>query len=521
MTEPHAGASWLAQPRGQKVLLAVAVFALACVPFLPALKGEPILDDNQFLFHHPVVGGEVAWTGAFTRSFFGDLPGGDANPYWRPLVVLLLRIEHVLFGASVVACHVTNLVLHGLNAALVFLLASRWCADARRGVLAALVFAWHPAATESVMWISARSDGLALAFCLLASLAWPRSAAGFSVLWLVALLCKETAAVLPVALLALQRPRWPRWQWLLPLAALATYGFLRLALYPTITASFALATPERIRWALPVLGLHLRVLAVPYPLVFQRHVPVDGSVFVLEWLPGLALVAGAVFLLVRRGVHRGAVAWVLLFVIPTSGLFPVLLFEPSAWPFADRFVYLALVGFAVLIARVPLPLRALAPLPILLACLAAWNGLRFRSAEDLLGHALHHSPLSAGLWKTRGEDRLDRCLRMSDPQASAAVARGAVADLDHALQLAPGWHLVRRSLAMACACAGDVARGEALARDLAHERPSDPVPPFYLAQILHAQGRDPEARSWLHEALDRDATFPWAKAHLEALDRRR
>jgi hypothetical protein len=193
----------------------------------------------------------------------------------------------------------------------------------------------------------------------------------------------------------------------------------------------------------------------------------------------------------------------------------------ASWGGADRFVYLALVGFAVLIAHVPLPLRVLAPLPVLLACLAGWNGLRFRSAEDLLGHALRHSPLSAGLWKTRGEERLDRCLRMSDAVASATVARGAVVDLDRALQLAPGWHLVRRSLAMACACAGDVARGEALALGLARERPSDPVPPFYLAQILHAQGRDPEARNWLHEALDRDATFSWAKVNLEALDRHR
>lgn len=97
---------------------------------------------------------------------------------WRPLTTLTFWLSHRHFGLSARHFHLVNILLHGLNSALVFLLAARVCPDgvARLAALAAgLLFALHPMHAEAVSNITNRGELLSLALQLLAVLAYRRA----------------------------------------------------------------------------------------------------------------------------------------------------------------------------------------------------------------------------------------------------------------------------------------------------------------------------------------------------------
>lgn len=141
----------------------------------------------------------------------------------RPLTNVSFALDRALWGAAPFGFHLTNVLLHVVNVALIFALVSRLSGDARRrtraaapalsdgavATLAALLFGVHPLLTGAVGYVSGRSDLLCGSLFLLAALAARRfvaagGAAAFLAvwpLWIAALLSKETAAVLPLVVL--------------------------------------------------------------------------------------------------------------------------------------------------------------------------------------------------------------------------------------------------------------------------------------------------------------------------------
>ena len=138
-----------------------------------------------------------------------DIPDWP-TAYYRPIGVLSLKIDQILWGASATGWHITNLVVHAIVSMQVFAMLKALLAPFERGILfaglAASLFAVHPIHVESVNWIAGRSDPLATAM----SMAVIASSIQFSQdgrwLWLTSLstflilglLCKEIAIVAPV-----------------------------------------------------------------------------------------------------------------------------------------------------------------------------------------------------------------------------------------------------------------------------------------------------------------------------------
>ena len=185
----------------------------AALLYLPALRGGFVWDDPLFLVDTPFYREAADWDAALTRPFL-------LSPnYYRPLAVATFLAKLRLFGLNPAAFHLTNLLLHALNAALVGALAARLTgargarADGRRllpALAAGLLYAAHPALVESVGFISARFD-LLMTTLLLATLnleqrltGW-RAAVALAVGAALALLTKEMA----VGLLAV----YPLWWW--------------------------------------------------------------------------------------------------------------------------------------------------------------------------------------------------------------------------------------------------------------------------------------------------------------------
>ena len=117
-----------------------------------------IWDDNFFLIQG-------------IRSFRHFSLVGGQGVYYRPFVGVTLGVDHMLWGWKPWGYHLTNLVFHCINVLLVFWVVSILLEkDEQRdwvALSAALLFGLYPLSTESVCWISGRTDVLAFTFLML------------------------------------------------------------------------------------------------------------------------------------------------------------------------------------------------------------------------------------------------------------------------------------------------------------------------------------------------------------------
>jgi Tfp pilus assembly protein PilF len=202
-------------------LCALIVFLLSVVLYSRALTCEFVSwDDPQYVLRNRMVQGGICWS-SLERAW---TTFECAN--WHPLTWMSLMLDYQIFGLRPWGFHLTNVLLHGLNSALLYL----WLASlARRtGRLSAgqvwfiaLVFAVHPVHVESVAWVTERKDVLATCFGLLSLLAHDRWVYLRQVRWSIlctvafalSLCAKPLFVTLPCVLLLVEY--WPmhRWGW--------------------------------------------------------------------------------------------------------------------------------------------------------------------------------------------------------------------------------------------------------------------------------------------------------------------
>jgi hypothetical protein len=133
---------------------------------------------------------------------------------WHPLTWLSHALDVELFGMSAAGPHIMNVVLHGLNAVLLFWVLLRATAFRGRSFMVAALFALHPINVEPVAWISERKTVLCTTFFLLCFAAYrtyaakPRESRFWLVagLFVMALLAKPQVITLPILLLL-----WDYW----------------------------------------------------------------------------------------------------------------------------------------------------------------------------------------------------------------------------------------------------------------------------------------------------------------------
>lgn len=154
-----------------------AVFLAAVFPFIRAFSyGIVNLDDYWYVaMHDPIIAG-LGLDGV--KFAFTNLE----EAIWMPLTWISYMIDHSLFGLGKWgAFHAHSILLHGLNAVLVYLLLRRivgfmvgnrtWHLDFICAVAAAF-WGCHPLRCESAVFIASRKDVLSLFFELLAMLLW-------------------------------------------------------------------------------------------------------------------------------------------------------------------------------------------------------------------------------------------------------------------------------------------------------------------------------------------------------------
>jgi len=155
--------------------------------------------------------------------------------YWSPLTTLSFMLDSQFYHKWAGGYHATNVLWHSANVAAFFALILALTKNRFAAVLAALLFAVHPAHVEAVAWISARKDVLSTFFGLssiLIYIRWTRRpgtalAVGLYCTYALSLMSKPMFVTLPGLLLLLDfwplarldaqphegpAPFWPDWR---------------------------------------------------------------------------------------------------------------------------------------------------------------------------------------------------------------------------------------------------------------------------------------------------------------------
>jgi len=356
----------------------------------------------------------------FTSSFY--VKNVQSARYFRPVMMGSLLLDVLMTGGAPWFSHLVNVLIHAVNAVLVFFLLNLVLVHKAGALSGALLFAVHPVHTEAVAAVSSRMDLLALLLLFPAALLWLSPAdkhlgkivltwlaASFS--FLLACFTKETAFMLPVVLASWQimerrRPdRRAMTGIFLMVAAIAGALLTRAAVFARETDSGmqvvkagALMPDTTIFNSLKILLINLRLQILPFP---------GRSQWIGEALsPGtVTLLSAVIFVLfaiwaMRRNQDPACkgLAWWIIFTLPVLGFFNL-----GQTVAAERYAYIPSLGFCLifgaLVASLPVAvlgnraLRAAGLVMVLL--LGTWGAVHsgpWKNEVALFRYVVHTNP---------------------------------------------------------------------------------------------------------------------------------
>ncbi len=347
--------------RYQLLLLAAIILGI----FYPTIFSEfCCVDDLAMIRHYHHI---QSWS---LKNIF--IPGARGGFYYRPIVTLTFFIDKSLFGLDPSLMHLENVLIHLADAILLYYLTLQIIPREARNssyvpFVAALCFGLHPLNTESVNWVSGRTDLLAGFFVLSSTLFLIRSHISHrkrylllsAVAFFFGMLSKEVAVALFPGLLFVSAAakKAAREDSAVPLnvpkhrmrsgilltmggAIAVTFFFLfrSIALISNtsrigMTLLFMKTDPGHTLFVfLRAFGFYMKKLFVPYPLNFAI-LEADP----LYELLAIPLVVLCTYIASRRTFQAAFFMTGVFLIIPA---FPIA-FGQIAWmPYAERYLYL-------------------------------------------------------------------------------------------------------------------------------------------------------------------------------------
>jgi len=364
-------------------------------------------DDPVYVADNVQVARGLTWQGARWALT------STAAANWHPLTWLSHMLDVQLYGLNAGPQHVTNLLIHILNALLLLGLLYSMTGSLGRSTFVAGLFAVHPLHVESVAWIAERKDVLSTLFWMLAMWAYlayvrrPALRRYLPVLLLfgLGLMAKPMLVTFPFVLLLLDV--WPlqrldpgesdrsapaalvrRRPDLLRLVKEKLPLFVLAAISSVVTVlvqrhAGAVARPETGPLSLRLSNAAAAYLAyigkMLWPVRLAAFYPLGTSTPFWQASLGVLLLIGVTALAIRMGRRHGYFPvgwlWYVGTLVPVIGLVQV-----GDQSMADRYTYVPLVGLFIVAAwgapelaarwrpaRFALPIAAVC---VLLACAA-------------------------------------------------------------------------------------------------------------------------------------------------------
>lgn len=273
---------------------------------------------------------------------------------YRPVVTFSYIADYSIWRLNPLGYHLTNIILHSINSLLLYVLLKR--IGIAVALISTLLFLFHPALTEAVNSISFREDLLVFCFYFTSLIFYLKAQEkrGSNLLFytisclsfLFGLLSKEMAVTLPMILILLdlycgfcmKRP-------------LRYVGYLFVLLFYAYLHYFVFYNPieqglvfsQRIQQFPILLGQFSKILFFPINLAVEYPKLISQSwMFVLGLIVlgiGLTMVRN-----IRENLYSFGLIWILITLIPVYNIIPI------ANSVAERYLYLAMPGFSLILA---------------------------------------------------------------------------------------------------------------------------------------------------------------------------
>ncbi len=409
---PKIGCRW------SSVGVCISLAALTWIVFGQTLWHDFVnYDDPRYVYENTKITGGLSISGiawAFTHVH---------SMNWHPLTTISHMLDCQLYGLRAGGHHFTNVLLHSVAAALLFIALQQMTGSFWRSAFVTAVFAIHPLRVESVAWIAERKDvlsGVCFMLTLLAYVHYTRAPSfgryvAVLLVFVLGLMSKPMLVTLPFLLLVLDY--WPlgriRAGTPKPGPQLLTPVLEKIPLVALAAVSSVvtfLAQKGAVGWTeqLPVVSRINNAVVSYVAYIWQMFWPVRLAVFyphpenrlplweiVSSLLLLICVTAVAIALRKQRPYLITGWLWYLGMLIPVIGLVQV------GWQgHADRYTYLPQIGLYIAVTWGVADLTALwryqrtivSTAAILTIGVLSWRAWiqtwYWRDSETLFRHAL-------------------------------------------------------------------------------------------------------------------------------------
>jgi tetratricopeptide (TPR) repeat protein len=367
-----SGAEAFLQGRYLKTVLGMLLAAVTIAVYIPVTRHSFIvLDDRDYVTANFHIRGGLSWNAikwAFTSTVAAN---------WHPLTWLSHALDYQLFALNPAGHHWDSVLIHALNAVVLFLLLAWGTKRVGPSLLVAALFALHPINVESVAWVAERKNVLSTLFffAAIAAYVWYAQKPDWRryllvvALFAAGLMAKPMVITLPFVLLLLDY--WPLGRiagsppsvlgvpqlagsrlmlekipllFLSAASAWITLKAQRTGFAVRTLHQFPLAV--RIENAVVAYGLYLWKTLWPARLALYPHRGITVPAW--QWvLSALVLISVTVLVVSFRNKRYLPVGWFWFLgtLIPVIGLVQV-----GEASMADRYAYIPLIGIFVIIA---------------------------------------------------------------------------------------------------------------------------------------------------------------------------
>jgi protein O-mannosyl-transferase len=505
---------------GKGLWVTIGLIALIAIIYAPVRHHAFIsLDDPQYVVANARVTGGLTWD-----AVRWALTGSDVGN-WHPLTWMSHMLDVELYGMNAGAHHLTSMVIHVMNAVLLFAVLYRMTGAIGRSAFVAALFAIHPLHVESVAWVAERKDVLSTFFWILTLGVYvnyvrnPSLGRKLAVIFFFALglMSKPMVVTLPFSLLLLDY--WPlkrvepeevtkfsAW-WPLVREKFPLFVLVIVSSVITVAAQKSggavitlqgLPMSSRIGNAIVAYVDYMRDMFWPSRLAVFYPFEAPSAAYVV--VAALILTAGT-FVAVRAARRLPYVpvgwAWYLGTLIPVIGLV-----QAGAQGRADRYTYVPLIGLFIILAWGAHDLAQRARLPHSTLPLAAGLAIAASTVVSRIQVGYWRNDLS--LWG-RAVQVTHGNYRAENHYGVALTDSGRLSEgIEHytaALAIWPDYPEGHNNLGTARMEQGRVDEAVREFSAAARVKPNDATFRYNLAVALNAAGRRSEAIGELRTAL--------------------
>jgi len=340
------------------------IFLITFSIYWNSLQGDFVWDDKDLILNN--TGYLNDWRNlfsVFTKPFFGKAA------VYRPLLIASFILDYQLWDSHPFGFHYTNVLLHTVNAFLVYLLALLLTRVSYLALLSSLLFITHPIQTEAVAWISGRNDVIVTLFSLLTIIFYIRwcnlkglkrivTFIGFLTSYGCVLLTKESGIVVILLIILIDyffKGNLGHWgerrkAYLSVILVSLLYIYVRMIILGKLGMPISPMGGEFIHRFLRVFVTYTYYFKI---LLFPINQTANPLIFPHDSLKDPAAVSALLFILSLVAITLAcwkwfwdisfAILWICITLIPVSGIFSLDI------PALEHRLYLGSVSFSVMI----------------------------------------------------------------------------------------------------------------------------------------------------------------------------